>query len=390
MASFLQTAYCKKCKRNVTTDLTGHCLRCGSTQINKTWTCRFRYVDETLKEVQKCLTGFDTKKKCQEAYEKFMATAKHYDKQKEPDNKDILFKDLCAEYLEYSRTRQKESSVVSTNYAVSKHISPTFDKYKVKDITPKIILDWQTSLSKYSYKYKSRLRTLLSPILSYAEKYYDIPNQLNKVDTFRNLDAKQEMLIWTPEEFYTFIEEVEDITYKTFYTVLYFSGARRGELQALSWEDIDFKNNAIKITKTINLKVKGKKWVITTPKNHTSVRIISMPQHIMDQLKEYKETIPNGEFVFGGDTPLSDTSIKRKKDIACEKSNIKKIRIHDFRHSHASLLLGSGVSVVAASKRLGHSSVKQTLDTYAHLMPKEADYVITVLDNIKGKEEITA
>lgn len=380
MASYQQVAYCKKCKTNVSLSEQNHCSKCGSTQINKTWSCRFRYVNENLMEVQKRLSGFETKKKCQEAYEKFIATAKHYKKlDKEAHN--ITFKELYHEYLEYAKTRLKQSSITLLEYSAEKHILPKFGDVKVRDITPKLILEWQNSLQKYSHNYKNKLRNTLSPMLVYADRYYGIPNQLPKVESFRNVGQKKEMQVWTPEEFSMFIEKESNPTYKTFFTVLYFSGARRGEIQALNWQDIDFKNNLIKITKTLNHKVKEIKWVITAPKNKSSIRDISMPKHVMKMLLDYKNSIPNEAFVFGGKEPLSDSSILRHKDAACKSAKVKIIRIHDFRHSHASFLLSNSISIVAVSKRLGHSNTTQTLDTYAHLMPKEADQVINVLED---------
>ena len=96
-------------------------------------------------------------------------------------------------------------------------------------------------------------------------------------------------------------------------------------------------------------------------------------------MKEYRIGRENEKFVFSKDKPLPETSTKRIQRAACNKANVKVIRIHDFRHSHASLLLSNGVSVVAVAKRLGHSNIEQTLNTYAHLMPKEDDLLIEIL-----------
>ena len=97
-------------------------------------------------------------------------------------------------------------------------------------------------------------------------------------------------------------------------------------------------------------------------------------------MKKYKIGRENYKFVFAGDRPLAETSIARVKNAACSEAKVKKIRIHDFRHSHASLLISNGASIVSVAKRLGHNDIEQTLNTYAHMMPKEDDYIINILE----------
>lgn len=89
-------------------------------------------------------------------------------------------------------------------------------------------------------------------------------------------------------------------------------------------------------------------------------------------------------FVFGGIKPLSPTTIARKKDNYCKEAGVKKIRIHDFRHSHVSLLISKGVPITAISKRLGHSNIEMTFNTYAHLIPEDEIKTINVLDDLSS------
>lgn len=89
-------------------------------------------------------------------------------------------------------------------------------------------------------------------------------------------------------------------------------------------------------------------------------------------------------YIFGGINPLSTTTIGRKKDIYCKKANVKKIRIHDFRHSHASLLLSYGVPITVISQRLGHSDTNMTLNIYSHLIPQDEDKAIDILNNLNS------
>ncbi len=384
MASFQQINYCKKCKTNVGLNDKGQCKKCGSTQLNKTWSVRFRYVNEEQKEVQKRLSGYTTKKEANEEYLKFISQAKQYVKL-DKQSHDLTFNELYEEFKDFQKSRIKESSFYDLCSKCNIHILPYFKEYKVKDITPKILLNWQNSINQYSYKYKVNLRTYLSSILKYAERYYQIINQLKNVDGFRNINFVKEMSIWNPNEFNRFIEQVDNIAYKAYFYCLYFTGARKGEILATTWNDWNLDEGTLNITKTVTKKIYGKLWDITTPKNNSSIRKIQLPSNLINIMKEYKEFYINSNLdglVFYGSKPFADSSTERKVKEACEKANISKIRIHDFRHSHASLLLGNGISAVAVAKRLGHSSVKQTLDTYAHLIPQESNLLIKVLESI--------
>ena len=384
MPSFQQLFYCKNCKKIVQLNDKGQCSKCESNQLKKSWSVRFRYA-ENGKEKQKRLTGFQTKKEAQDGYIKFINEAKL----KEPieTSEKIKFERLFEEYKAFTKTRIKESSYYDLCSKCNIHILPYFKDMYVQDITPKIILDWQNNINHYSFKYKSGLRRYLHSILSYADKYYNIPNKIKKVDGFRNLELKKEMLFWTPEEFNTFIEKVNNEIYQAFFYTLYYTGARKGEILATTWKDWDLKNGILNIDKSITKKVYGASWIVTTPKNQSSKRKISLPQVLIDIMKKYKNGREHYNLVFAGEKPLADSNIQRVQEIACKEAKVKKIRLHDFRHSHASLLLGNGASIVAVAKRLGHTNIEQTLNTYAHMMPKEDDLIIEILEKTAKQDK---
>ena len=378
MACFQQLFYCKNCKKNVAVNEKGQCSICNSTSLNKSWSVRFRYVQEDGKEVQKRLSGYSTRREANDAYIKFTATATIYDKT-DKETRELTFSNLFMEYCEYQKTRIKESSYIAMYDKCSKHILPFFKDYKVKSITPKIILVWQSTINKYSYRHKTNIRAYLSSMLNYAEKYYKISNQIKFVDNFRSKDKPKEMQIWSPQEFKQFIDNVDNITYKTFYIALFYTGARKGEMLATTWKDWDLFNGYLNIDKTLNKKTFSQSPVITTPKNNSSIRKISIPKILIDIMNKFKiiSKIENdNERVF----KISETSVARYKRQACIKSNLNEIRLHDFRHTHASLLISEGVSIVAVAKRLGHSNITQTLNTYSHLMENEEKKVLSVLE----------
>lgn len=125
----------------------------------------------------------------------------------------------------------------------------------------------------------------------------------------------------------------------------------------------------------MKVKTENKNYKITTPKNLGSNRTIAISEFLVKELKEYKkwqaDNKINNEFVFGGNAPLPPTSVRRVLDEAPNKVNVPKIRVHDLRHSCASYLIHTGVSIVAVSRQLGHTNIEQTLNTYSHMLPDD-------------------
>lgn len=151
----------------------------------------------------------------------------------------------------------------------------------------------------------------------------------------------------------------------------YFNEMGISELKALTPNDII--GNELSITKRLEVKAKVKG--ITTLKTASSNRRVLMPSAIIDKIK----TITNDGLIF----PTSETQIRRKLDEYIKKSGVKKIRLHDFRHSHASFLINSGCSIRLVSERLGHSSPSITMDYYWHLLPNEQEKIIDFIEKEK-------
>ena len=190
---------------------------------------------------------------------------------------------------------------------------------------------------------------------------------------------------------------------------MYLTGCRKGESLALTWNDIDFVRNEVRINKSLNRKQKAqgvkelttiplassnlgwhistsRSYEITTPKNKSSYRNVLMPMNLVKMLWEHQKHCKEEYgyrpdwFVFGGEEPLSDQTIRRRLNEYADKAGVKKIRVHDIRHSHASLLINKGQNILIVSQRLGHSDVTQTLNTYSHPMPNVQKQIINALD----------
>lgn len=348
---------------------------------NDKWSVRFRVIEDG-QEYNKRLSGFDTKKEAQQGYINFV-TEQQKKRAKIVSPEDMLFEDLVSGYLDNLKARNKYSSWYSAKNKIDKHIIPRFKSLKIGEITPLTVLEWQNAL-KGSFAYKRTIRGILNSIYKFGERYHDIRNVVAKVEPLRNLEKKKEMLFWSLEEFQQFISFIDSPEHEMFFRTLYITGARKGEILALTWNDI--KNKKIKIDKSMSKKVEGKAYGITTTKNLSSDREIDIPYSFYQDLLEYKKWQKKNyectDFVFCGKRPFADTTITRVFDNTCKLADVKKIRLHDFRHSCASLLISKGVSIVAVSKRLGHKNIEQTLNTYSHMMPNDVSMMMDALDGI--------
>ena len=346
-----------------------------------TWYCEFRCkeINGLTKKIKK--RGFKTKKGAIE-YERNFLT------QLSEKAEVIRFKDFALMYLKDIKTRIKPSSYNNKEKIFKFKLIPFFENMLIGNITPIVIRKWQNEELKNNYKksYFATIQKELSAVMNYAVKFYNLPfnpvARAGQVSDSPLLREKEEINVWSLKEFRNFIRHVDNCELYTIFNLLYFTGARIGEILALNHKDFNFKNQTVRINKNYQ-KTNGKGY-ITTPKTKSSIRTIKIPDFLCKIVQEYLKKLYdiNISRIFN----TSRTNVHRCKSTIIKKYNLKKIRLHDFRHSHASILLNEGVNIIAVSKRLGHKSVKMTLDTYAHLMDGNEDKLIDVLEKLKNEE----
>ncbi len=354
----------------------------------KTWYFRV-YVEDYMGVMkQKCRSGFSTKKQAVEEEKKFLL---NYD----PDFKDITFQELYDIFIQ-----QKEQTMSLNSYETIKkryklHILPFFKDYKLSKITNTTYIEWKSMILKKNLAYRTRnnLHLCMVNILNYAMDFYNLERNIaSKVGGFSKKDFIQKITFWTYEEFTRFISYVDDIVYNTYFTVLYATGMRKGESLALQWTDI--KEDYIDITKSLSKERINKKRIITSPKTKSSIRKIKIDKHTMECLSKLKEhyskmiNFNDNWYIFGGIEPLAYTTLENRLKKYCELAKVKKIRIHDFRHSHATLLLSKNIPIPVISKRLGHSSIDMTLKVYSHLIPEDETRATDLFDTLYKEKEI--
>ncbi len=347
-----------------------------------TWYFRIYVVEKNGIKKQKTRSGFKTKSEAKKAENNFVL---NYNSM--CDN--LLFFDLYKIYITHKEQDLKYQSYRSIKNRFENHILPFFKNYKINNIRAKDYIEWKEYILKknYSYKYNSSLHICMVNILNFACSFYNLSENIaSKVGNFSKRNYFPQVNFWTYEEFLKFISCVDDIVYYSLFNTLYFTGMRIGECLALNWNDID--GDYININKTL-IRGDTNNPSFNPPKTVGSLRHIKIDDNlklILKNLKSYYSKFVGYNknwFVFGGIKPLATTTIDNKKNYYSKIAKVKNIRIHDFRHSHATLLLSNGLPATLISRRLGHSDVSTTLNIYSHFVPQDEDRAIIILNNLK-------
>ena len=311
--------------------------------------------------------GFKTKKEALNYENEFKATTE--------EKTDITINKLAEKFIEDRKAHTKPSNYIRLERVLKKWVLPFLGELKLKELTPGIVREWQNMMVQSGLK-SSSLKTFhrrCSSLFNLAVKYYGlrinpftVTGSIGRVERSKNF--------WKIEEFYRFIDTVVEPKYKICFLILFYSGMRLGELLALEVGDFDFMQNRINISKSKML-INGE---ISTPKTTCSIRVVDMPVGVMKAVREYIERLDEIP------TPLFDM-YNSALSVAIHKyakvAGVKEIRLHDFRHSHASFLINSGVPITTISKRLGHQSPKITLEIYSHMYEESVEQVTNLLQD---------
>ena len=301
--------------------------------------------------------------------------------------------DLYIKFMDQKKLVIRERTFYQTDLSFKKHILPVLGNIKLSNLTLEKIEKYQHDLLTVNKQNGEVLKnsTLeliqkeLKSLLAFAyEKSYIKNMHILSFKKVINIDeSKKEVDFWQPEEFYKFIEVVDDIVYLTLFNVLYWCGLRIGEALALNWNDIDFNKKTIRINKSYS----DYKHRITNPKTQNSYRTVIMPDKCFDavsKLFEHDKQIigfDNQKYIFHFEKPLNQDTIKIRKDRWIAKAHVKRIRIHDLRHSHVSLLINLGFSAFDIAKRLGHS-VDMVNNVYGHWFQNAQNKMVDKLNNM--------
>lgn len=344
------------------------------------WYANFYYEDWMGKKKHICKRGFSSQREAK-AYERSFL-------EKQTNNtSDIMFPNLVEIYMSDMEHRLKPTTMENKKNIIDGKLLPYFSLLKVSDIDTIKVRKWQNELlsfrdekgKPYSQTYLKTCNNQLSAILNYAVKHYNLPSNPCQAAGSIGKSKAEEMNIWTQEEYERFSKQINKSAFKLAFDILFYTGVRSGELLALTPADI-LPNKRLSINKNF-AKLKGEELFLV-PKTPKSKRTISIPDFLYDAIQEHISKLygiePDQRIFY-----FTKSALEKELKRTAPKADLVPIRVHDLRHSHASMLIDMGFDVVAISERLGHESAKTTLDTYSHLYPDKDEKLAGELNKFR-------
>lgn len=304
----------------------------------------------------------------------------------------LTFKDLIQEHYQYHQDKVKVTTL--SNYRNMMVYLEPLENIKLESFNIRCFEMWRQFMNSnpISTRYKNGVYKYLKALMNFGTKWYDINfvKVYNKMTNFTNPnERKKEMLFYTLDEFQRFLSVETNLKFRCAFQTLFYCGLRNGELRELTWNDIDFNRSTLTVNKNI-VKVPdpktGKPYTVTSPKTSSSYRTIPIPNFLLKDLSDLYNDDANyygfreSWYVFGNIDPLSATTLLDRKTKNAFMARVKDIRIHDFRHSCASLLIDSGANITLVAKYLGHTKIGETLNTYSHMYQNRLDTIVNIIE----------
>lgn len=310
-------------------------------------------------------------------------------------NPHMTFKEAYTIYYEYQKDKIKDSTLKTYKDRI-KYMG-LLDNVELVNLDWDLYQKWRAQINKTNLcdRYKTDIQKFIKQVINFAEKQWDfnLRKFYNKLEPFKTPGAlKKEMDFYEPEEFFKFISVVDDLRYKCFFELLYYCGLRRSEARGLQWKHIDFKNKLLTVSQQVlnpSNSNASTEWYISSTKTEASNRTIPIATTLLNDLAELKKTnekfskFKQTWFVLGDDVPMATGRMYFYRDKYAEKAGVRRIRLHDFRHSCASALISGSAPITAVSNFLGHSETTETLETYTHMFKKDLANVPKFFDTLE-------
>lgn len=310
-------------------------------------------------------------------------------------NPHMTFKEAYTIYYEYQKDKIKDSTLKTYRDRI-KYMG-LLDNIELVNLDWDLYQKWRAQINKTNLcdRYKTDIQKFIKQVINFAEKQLDfnLRKFYNKLEPFKTPGAlKKEMDFYEPEEFFKFISVVDDLRYKCFFELLYYCGLRRSEARGLQWKHIDFKNKLLTVSQQVlnpSNSNASTEWYISSTKTEASNRTIPIATTLLNDLAELKKTnekfskFKQTWFVLGDDVPMATGRMYFYRDKYAEKAGVRRIRLHDFRHSCASALISGSAPITAVSNFLGHSETTETLETYTHMFKKDLANVPKFFDTLE-------
>ncbi len=390
-------------------------------QQRGTWFVKFRYRDALGNTKQKKKTGFRTRKEALAFETSFL--------EMHSLSTDITTQTLAGRYLADSTLRLRETTMLTKNHIIQDILLPLLGNIPVSELTPAALRLLQNELlsTNYASSYLKLIWAELSAMMNYAVRYCGLRqnpchlvepisqqaavrkmlmNSREKVESSPLSDKREfsasgglsdgflsssddqsdhlsssegEIQFWTLDEFNTFLTSQSGKPGFVAFSLLFWTGLRCGELLALTPADFNLREGTLTVHYSYQ-RINGRD-VMTPPKTPKSRRTIYLPRFLADLTALYIFSMKLGkqDRLF----PHTKYYLQYAMKTGCARTGVRRIRIHDLRHSHASLLIELGFSPLLISERLGHEKVETTLNIYSHLYPSKQRELAKVLDLVQ-------
>ena len=364
----------------------------------------YRYTDPVTGKVKNsCKRGFKLKREAEDwiVDELPALIARLEQKRKTIDT--MTMDELIEEYFNYKGITARKTTMGTKENIIQSKILPHFKGKLVVDIEPIDIVNWQLELSKplkkvvktvikngkeekeityekYSRTYLHTINNQIVAIFNYAKTIRKLPvNPCQGVEKMGSKDAP-ERDIWEPEDFEKFIktQEHNPLLYYAYLT-LFWTGVREAELLGIRKKDLDLKNGIVYVKEAYH---KVKDEVDERLKNRKSYRSVKIPSFLINELKDFTESLgplePNSHIF-----KTSKSTLLKHLHEGAAKAGVLDICVHCLRHSYISMCVYNGIPYTTISTQVGHSKFLQTLH-YSHSYKNSGDFLVNALEQAKG------
>jgi integrase len=316
------------------------------------------------------------------------------------ENKKQTIEEYLTEWLRQASANLRPASVGRYGEIIRLHITPELGKSQLTKLAPQQVSRFYTKLLEggMSRATIANVHTVLHRALDQAVKWGIVTHNVTDRVTKPSKGKPEHRAMWNDEQVRLFLAAADKDEFAILWWVAVYSGMRRGELLGLKWEDVDFDGGSVSVKRTYS-RGAANKFELGKPKTQTGRRLVTLPSQVMARLKahhlrqmdvrmEAGEYYQDQGFVFADPIgkPIHPNTLVHHYHRIIASAGLPRLRIHDLRHGHASLLMGEGLSAKIVAERLGHSNTRITLDLYSHVSPGMQQQVSDLLERrINGK-----
>ena len=334
------------------------------------------YFNDDNKLKQKSVGKYSTKK---EAEKHLIDLKSSINNNKYIISKDITLVDRCYKFLDDNINNLSPYTIKKRKSIIRASIEPYFGNTKLSEVNIYQLQKWVNKIYAEHGGGSAEVRyACLRVVLRDAYRFKEINENLTDFIKVPKKNMKVKATSWTKEETLQAIKCVENKALELPLLLMLLAGLRKGEMMALSWNDIDFNKNTLYVNKSV-YELEGKSY-FKDPKTENSKRILTIPNYLVEKLikeKERQNRLLGDGLLFN---PYNLVCLNTRLEMwkmntlhhqftrFCDKYNLRRIRMYDLRHSSATLSIAAGTDIKTVSSRLGHADIRTTLNIYTHTL----------------------